>query len=343
MQYNKWMDDLKVIATFAVIVLHVSSFFVSNYSVDNSYWWAGNFYEALSRFSVPIFFMLSGSLAINGNSISLTMFFRKKISRILIPFFFWSIFYSFITFFKSIVFDYPLNLSNFFYDMLNGDSYYHLWFIYTLFFLYLFTPLIKFLCEGCSRSAFIFSLVMIFIFNFFEIFLVIDGSEIQNLHPFLLAFIYLPYFYIGAYISNNKFIYNSKLLFCLGFFVPFNLILFLASAYEVSYAYSYISIAVASIALTIYLFARDDFFTDKILQWSKCYPYLFGVYLIHPIFIDFTYLLGSLGLPFGKNAKFPFIYIPLISIVIFLLSCYISSLLIRSRMFSIVIGSSSKR
>lgn len=59
-----WIDLLKSLAAFAVIILHVSVPIVYRFE-EKEIWWAGNFYNSLVRFSVPIFVMISGVLSVN--------------------------------------------------------------------------------------------------------------------------------------------------------------------------------------------------------------------------------------------------------------------------------------
>ena len=57
-------DGLRILAAFAVVVLHtVAPLFLDLYQ---SYDWnVANVYESLVRWSVPVFFMISGALFLN--------------------------------------------------------------------------------------------------------------------------------------------------------------------------------------------------------------------------------------------------------------------------------------
>lgn len=67
-----YMDWLRVVATIAVVTIHVAAGYVSTLDSNNvSRWLAGNFYDSLSRASVPIFVMISGALLLKGKKILL--------------------------------------------------------------------------------------------------------------------------------------------------------------------------------------------------------------------------------------------------------------------------------
>lgn len=91
-----YMDWLRVLATIAVVTIHVSAGYVSMLDASNvSRWMAGNFYDSFSRASVPIFVMISGALLLRGaKDSSIGEFLKKRASKVIIPFIGWSaIFY----------------------------------------------------------------------------------------------------------------------------------------------------------------------------------------------------------------------------------------------------------
>ena len=93
-----YMDWLRVLATIAVVTIHVSAGYVSVLDANNaSRWMAGNLFESISRASVPIFVMISGALLLKGTKdISVGEFLQKRASKVIIPFIAWSaIFYAY--------------------------------------------------------------------------------------------------------------------------------------------------------------------------------------------------------------------------------------------------------
>src|ERR1700679_1783645 len=95
-----WMDNLRALATFGVIFLHVSYLLLGKFDKTPGTfktWWAGNIYDSSVRFCVPVFLMLSGALVL-GNHMPLTIFLKRRFTRLLFPFIFWSIIYMFFNY-----------------------------------------------------------------------------------------------------------------------------------------------------------------------------------------------------------------------------------------------------
>lgn len=86
-----YFDLLRVIAIIGIVFCHTSiSFVIPDMGSINFYF--SSFYDCFREFSVPIFVMLSGALLI-GKKDSLISFFKKRLSRIFIPFIFWCAIY----------------------------------------------------------------------------------------------------------------------------------------------------------------------------------------------------------------------------------------------------------
>ena len=90
-----WVHRAKVLAIFAVVILHVASQVLENTSIFGTYnWWMGNLFDAGTRWSVPVFVMVSGYLLLDpSKQEDFRTFYKKRANKILIPTIFWSIFY----------------------------------------------------------------------------------------------------------------------------------------------------------------------------------------------------------------------------------------------------------
>jgi surface polysaccharide O-acyltransferase-like enzyme len=88
-----WANNLRVLATISVILLHVAANILYQYTnIPQHIWWIGNIYDGLVRFSVPAFFMLTGALLLPKIE-PVNVFLKKRFSRIFPPFLFWSLIY----------------------------------------------------------------------------------------------------------------------------------------------------------------------------------------------------------------------------------------------------------
>jgi surface polysaccharide O-acyltransferase-like enzyme len=159
-----WIDLLKAIAAFAVIILHVTVSLLYDFANQQN-WQAANFYNSLVRFSVPVFVMISGVLLLNKNE-ELTTFLRKRFSRLLFPFIFWSVIYLFI----KINYDLPLKeIISYSIKVLKSGTEFHLWYIYMLIGLYLFIPILSKWTVNATKKEMIYFLSIWLVLYFFAI------------------------------------------------------------------------------------------------------------------------------------------------------------------------------
>lgn len=135
-----WADRLRILATLMVIAIHVAGPVSQQNTEYNSwFWWAGNFWDGVSRPSVPLFTMLSGFLLL-GKDYPTGSFLKKRFSRVLIPGLFWMIVYCY--------YDYsgtgsPATIAEAARGILQRSVHYHLWYIYLIVGLYLMYPLLR--------------------------------------------------------------------------------------------------------------------------------------------------------------------------------------------------------
>lgn len=129
-----YYDVLRAIAIIGIVFCHVSVFFVSR-DINSSNLYISAFFDCFREFSIPIFVMLSGALLI-GKKDSLQKFFKKRLSRLFIPFLFWVLIYIIYT---SIHIYHGFNLTNakglFFGNA--GTIGVHFWFVWMIIIAYI--------------------------------------------------------------------------------------------------------------------------------------------------------------------------------------------------------------
>ncbi len=133
-----YLDYLRVFATFAVIMLHVSAFgFRETYPTTD--WQLFNLFNGLSRWGVPVFVMISGALFLNESKIlNVSWLYKKNIKRMICAFCFWSTFYALIV---GIFLKHNTSPVYIIGRIVHGES--HLWFLLMIVGLYMFIPVIK--------------------------------------------------------------------------------------------------------------------------------------------------------------------------------------------------------
>ncbi|WP_313667102.1 acyltransferase [Atlantibacter sp.] len=129
-----WIDNLRGIACLMVIMIHTTTWYITNADVVTPFSW--NFSNALnsaSRVSVPLFFMISGYLFFGERSAERRHFLRIGLCLL----FYSTVAFLYITLFTSI--SPRLSIIN----LLQKPVFYHLWFFFAIIVIYLLSPLIS--------------------------------------------------------------------------------------------------------------------------------------------------------------------------------------------------------
>lgn len=135
-----WADRLRNVATVMVVAIHVAgSVAQGNTEYDTFFWWTGNFWDSLSRPSVPLFVMLSGFLLL-GKDYPLGDFLKRRFSRVVIPALFWMVVYNFYNYKAT---GSPATIGEALRRIAERPVHYHLWFIYLIVGLYLIYPILR--------------------------------------------------------------------------------------------------------------------------------------------------------------------------------------------------------
>jgi surface polysaccharide O-acyltransferase-like enzyme len=135
------IDALRVIAILAVVLIHVTTKTLATLHLDITLAPFSLFLNQAARFAVPLFFLISGFvLELNYKErLPYGTFFKKRASRIILPFIFWSIIYGLYL----SGFNFPKLLTiHFLILLVQGLAAYHLYFIPTLILFYLIFPVL---------------------------------------------------------------------------------------------------------------------------------------------------------------------------------------------------------
>ncbi len=146
-----YLDTLRTLACFMVVFVHAGDpyVFLSGDQVP----FLSSVYVSIMRPCVPLFIMISGVLLLP-LKMAPGPFFKRRFSRVLIPFLLWSLIYVFLPIPGEVAVGGPANalanqgLAPWIYNMLMipinfTASNVHFWFIYTILGLYLFMPIIS--------------------------------------------------------------------------------------------------------------------------------------------------------------------------------------------------------
>ncbi len=200
-QRYDYVDILRCLSAFLVVQIHVSSSKWNLVGFNNSSFAALTCYNGLSRSAVPIFVMISGMLMLSKEvSIKHLM---KKIFKVMVCFYAWSIIYSF----QDVLIDFIKTGDVLQYDFDNAvqriwGGHYHQWFLPMIAGLYLTVPLLKKICADKKTMQYFicFWLFNSIILQFLPNEIKISASKMNLYFPVG----YIGYFVIGYYLSQYQ-------------------------------------------------------------------------------------------------------------------------------------------
>jgi surface polysaccharide O-acyltransferase-like enzyme len=196
------VDTIRVIAIVGVILIHASSDLTTNFMRFGLLrWWMVDIYQSFGLMGVPLFLMLSGALLLNisKKDEDLVYFFKKRFTRIGLPFIFWSIIYFIWMFWVE---NRPFTLSFVVSGVLEGPHFV-LWYLYMLVGLYLVTPVLRVMVAHFSGRLFKYFLCVWFIGTTIPAIVVLlsSGQYHLSVNLFTIPF-HVGYFVAGAYLVN---------------------------------------------------------------------------------------------------------------------------------------------
>lgn len=322
-----WINNARIISILAVVLLHVTAIVLSENDIGTEYWWFGNIFSTLVRWCVPVFVMLSGALLLDlKKDESLSKFYSKRLSKILIPIGFWSLFFLGWTFLHGLIDGVPPNASELLRNLLKGSPYEHLWFLYMISGLYLFTPSFRKIIAISNEKEIKFLIAVTFLIagiNFAYVSFSAKSRPDLFINWFLL---YIPFFFIGYLIwkDNRKLsgvllwsiFLISSLLTAIGYYLVSTGDKLLPDAYF----HGYLSITVVPMSISVMYLLKswnkpilnNEGFTRQVSLLT------FGVYLVHPIIIEIVNKTNYI------RGVHPVIAIPSATIIIFAVSLAIS-------------------
>lgn len=311
-----WLDRLRVLATLAVVGTHVAVFAgTASESRGTPGWWLGAILFGSVRWCVPVWVMISGALLLSGSDKqSISQFYQRRISRILVPLLGWSVVYSLWTFLRSHLKGEPLPWMHQLLATLDGRAYYQLWFLLPLLMLYLATPFLRMIVrESTDRQVLGVSVV---IWGYFLIGFVhgllnqrVSGLNMEGFIPFLSLFL------LGYVLRRRKTTLAAGALAATFGILSILGIGLWGKATSVAWQQFFNTglnplNLIASAAL--FVFVRK-YWARKLSDWESDFAQAsLGVYLVHPLVLDVIwYGLSRLHLSVFFNIPILFVSVGL--------------------------------
>lgn len=323
-----FLDRLRVLACFMVIVIHVSSYNWGLADINGTNWKAMNIYDSIARFSVPIFVMISGYIFLN-RDVEYKTIIKKHALKLFIAFIiFLGLYYLLLPFIAGDRFN-------------NSVSYSHLWFLIMMILLYLITPILKKIVEDINIER----LFLLFIF-IFRVLLTSAEVYLNNLSLFSLSsvvsrliefvgtvnvvnfFDYSFYYVLGHYISKVELSKKKRIIIYVLGLLGFASTIFMTNGYIISFQeltdvyYQNFMINIVLESISVFILFQYNFNKQSnnklLIDLSNA---SFGVYLIHIFIIHLIAYLGLNALSFNS-----YLSVPLISLLVFIVASTLSIL-----------------
>ncbi|XHH08045.1 MAG: acyltransferase [Candidatus Bathyarchaeia archaeon] len=320
------IDLIRTFAIVLVVLLHASiepipAIVEPDSSAVLFQWWSVNLYDSFARPCVPLFVMLSGALLLQPSKVDepLRVFFKKRVSRIALPFLFWMGAY----FVWDIFVEQQAVTTQFFIEGVLGGPYIHFWFFYMLIGLYLVTPFVRIFTAHASRRLmryfFVLWLVGVSVVPLLNL---LVGYNLNN-NLFLLTG-YIGYFLLGLYLLNTR--VNRKLLL-LGVLVGFAWTAL--GTYWITatvggsmqfFFYDYFSLGVVLSSVSLFMFlstVRYDKIKQKYPRFDRLIHYIsintLAIYLFHFMVLEMLENGYLFGFRISMATLNPIIEIPLLA------------------------------
>lgn len=357
-EHIAWVDLLRIISCFLVVVAHAVDPFVAQLGIkDNEFMW-GAIIGSMVRPSVPLFVMISGVLLLPTN-MNMRDFYTRRARRLFIPFIAWSLLLPILNYlyFSTGIQSTNLYISPDNYTIFNTINKMYtfifnfnqdttpMWYVYMLIGIYLFLPIINaWLIQASKREIQYFlgiwftSLCLPYI-ALVTPYLGFKGDALLGVCSWnsFGTFYYFSGFlgYVVLAYCLKKYPLNWKMSKRLIIGIPVYIIGFLAAAFGCIYTnknfpgewnlieipWYFYGVNVFMMTLPVYLLVQKIKIKKSALQ-TKVASLTFGIFLCHFIFVqigyDFVYTFIPIPAPFQ---------IILIAIIAFLLSLLIIWLL----------------
>jgi surface polysaccharide O-acyltransferase-like enzyme len=320
-----WISNLRLIALYAVIVLHSTSILLGQYGkVPLHDWLVADVLNAMVRFAVPVFVMITGALLLP-REYEIGNFLKKRLTRVVIPFLFWSLVYIAYSWYNeefTFTGDTWTNIKTVLMLLKNGSSY-HLWYVYMLIGLYFFIPVIGKYVRNSSEKE-----ILYFLIVWFAV-LTLSQPYLSPINPSLDMHYFAGfagYLVLGYYLAGKTFnIKNLNLwmfilfVFCVALIATGSWLLVKHPIYPGTMFYEPVNPAVLLLSVSAFMLVKLTVpkvppAVIRIRDFAGGYNY--GIYLAHALVLYF------LDDTFGISYKLctPILSIPLTALVCFVLS-----------------------
>lgn len=294
---KNYISILNVLACIGVVILHT---FETGYTSDANFVFEV-LIRAIAYCAVPVFFMITGATLIDYRErYDTKTFFKKRLLKVIIPLIIWSIIYFIINFFKG---KFSINDLSFkfvfeYFFLVKTNPIF--WFFVVIIGIYLAIPVISLIPQESRRKAFLYIIIITFVFNqFLPDFLYHLNLNYNYDLKFPLTYSgWISFIFIGYYIDKYEIVKKHRVIIyvlgIIGFLTMVVPTIFISYHKNESCSWfdEYYDAPCVLYSASVFLFFKSKINNNQIVTkimpfFNFVAPTTLGIYVLHIAIRDF--------------------------------------------------------
>lgn len=294
---KNYISILNVLACIGVVILHT---FETGYTSDANFVFEV-LIRAIAYCAVPVFFMITGATLIDYRErYDTKTFFKKKLLKVIIPLIIWSIIYFIINFFKG---KFSINDLSFkfvfeYFFLVKTNPIF--WFFVVIIGIYLAIPVISLIPQESRRKAFLYIIIITFVFNQFlpDLLYHLNLNYNYDLKFPLTYSGWISFIFIGYYIDKYEIVKKHRVIIyvlgIIGFLTMVVPTIFISYHKNESCSWfdEYYDAPCVLYSASVFLFFKSKINNNQIVTkimpfFNFVAPTTLGIYVLHIAIRDF--------------------------------------------------------
>lgn len=294
---KNYISILNVLACIGVVILHT---FETGYTSDANFVFEV-LIRAIAYCAVPLFFMITGATLIDYRErYDTKTFFKKRLLKVIIPLIIWSIIYFIINFFKG---KFSINDLSFkfvfeYFFLVKTNPIF--WFFVVIIGIYLAIPVISLIPQESRRKAFLYIIIITFVFNQFlpDLLYHLNLNYNYDLKFPLTYSGWISFIFIGYYIDKYEIVKKHRVIIyvlgIIGFLTMVVPTIFISYHKNESCSWfdEYYDAPCVLYSASVFLFFKSKINNNQIVTkimpfFNFVAPTTLGIYVLHIAIRDF--------------------------------------------------------
>lgn len=294
---KNYISILNVLACIGVVILHT---FETGYTSDANFVFEV-LIRAIAYCAVPLFFMITGATLIDYRErYDTKTFFKKRLLNVIIPLIIWSIIYFIINFFKG---KFSINDLSFkfvfeYFFLVKTNPIF--WFFVVIIGIYLAIPVISLIPQESRRKAFLYIIIITFVFNQFlpDLLYHLNLNYNYDLKFPLTYSGWISFIFIGYYIDKYEIVKKHRVIIyvlgIIGFLTMVVPTIFISYHKNESCSWfdEYYDAPCVLYSASVFLFFKSKINNNQIVTkimpfFNFVAPTTLGIYVLHIAIRDF--------------------------------------------------------